>query len=97
MVGYNCINCHSFCQDDLEQMLFHMRAIHDGTYMIKGNSIEKLWTKTDHTTSNMTYPFWHPTGRFVAASVNDTKQLFHSVKEKKWKCLILNQILLYMM
>ena len=34
MTGYNCINCHSFCQNDPEQMLFHMRAAHGGTYIV---------------------------------------------------------------
>lgn len=32
---------------------------------------------------NMTYPFWHPSGRYITTSVNDIKQFFHSVKEKK--------------
>ena len=40
-------------------------------------------TKTNGTISNMTYPFWHPSGRYITTSVNDIKQFFHSVKEKK--------------
>lgn len=31
----------------------------------------------------MTYPFWHPSGCYITTSVNDIKQFFHSVKEKK--------------
>ena len=45
--------------------------------------ISKLNTKTKETISNMTYPFWHPSGRYITTSVNDIKQFFHSVKEKK--------------
>ncbi|MDF9830552.1 hypothetical protein [Parabacteroides sp. PF5-6] len=83
MVGYNCINCHSFCGGDPEQMMFHMRAANGGTYILQGGEIEKLYTKTDKTISHLTYPYWHPSGRYITASVNDIKQFFHAVKEKK--------------
>ena len=83
MVGYNCMNCHSFCLGDPQQMLFHMRAAHGATYLWQAGSLQKLNTKTDQTISNLTYPAWHPSGRYVTASVNDIKQFFHAVKEKK--------------
>lgn len=83
MTGYNCINCHSFCNGNPAQMMFHMRAANGGTYIIDGNEITKLNTKTDKTISNMTYPYWHPSGKYITTSVNDIKQFFHSVKEKK--------------
>ena len=76
--GYNCINCHSFCMQDPEKMLFHMRAINPGTLLIDGNRIEKLNTKTNQTISTLVYPSWHPSGRYVAFSVNETKQTFHT-------------------
>ena len=60
-----------------------MRATHGGTYVIQNEKISKLNTKTEQTISNMTYPYWHPSGNFITTSVNDIKQFFHSVKEKK--------------
>lgn len=83
MTGYNCINCHSFCMNDPNQMMFHMRATNGGTYIIQDEHISKLNTKTEQTISNMTYPYWHPSGDFITTSINDIKQFFHSVKEKK--------------
>lgn len=83
MTGYNCINCHSFCQNDPQQMMFHMRAANGATYIVRNGSVEKLNTKTDGTISNLTYPYWHPSGRYIATSVNDIKQFFHAVKGKK--------------
>lgn len=77
MTQYNCMNCHSFCQQNPEKMLFHMRKTHGGTYIVDGEKIEKLNTKTGETNS-LVYPSWHPSGKFVAFSVNDTKQIFHS-------------------
>lgn len=72
-----CMNCHSFCMQNPDEMLFHVRGKNGGTMLIKNNEIEKLNTKTDKTISNLVYPCWHPEGRFVAFSVNNTKQVFY--------------------
>ena len=74
----NCMNCHSYCNRNPEKMLFHMRAQNGGTYMVDGNSITRLDTKTPNTMSALVYPYWHPSGKYVAFSTNDTHQLFHS-------------------
>lgn len=74
----NCINCHSFCNRDPRKMMFHMRQTFPGTLLIDGNRIEKLNTETEQTISALVYPSWHPSGRFIAFSVNQTKQAFHS-------------------
>jgi hypothetical protein len=83
MMAYNCVNCHTFCNGDPQQMMFHARATYGGTYIASSGSIQKLNTATDHTAGSMAYPYWHPSGRYIVASVNDIKQFFHSVKEKK--------------
>lgn len=75
---YSCINCHSFCMQNPEKMLFHIRASYPGTILIDGDRIEKLNTRTDQTMSALVYPSWHSSGNFVAFSVNDTKQAFHT-------------------
>jgi hypothetical protein len=77
MSGNNCMNCHSFCMQDPGKMLFHMRATYPGTLLTDGNRIEKLNTQTEQTLSALVYPSWHPSGRFVAFSVNQTKQGYH--------------------
>ena len=77
MTGYNCMNCHSFCMQNPEKMLFHMRETYSCTLLIDGDKVEKLNTKTDQTLSPLVYPSWHPSGKYVAFSVNKTKQAFH--------------------
>lgn len=77
MTGYNCVNCHSFCAQDPDKMLFHLRAKHAGTIVINDDEIDFLNTQTDQTLSSLVYPSWHPSGRFVAFSVNKTTQGFH--------------------
>lgn len=77
MSGSNCMNCHSFCMQNPDKMLFHMRATFPGTLLIDGDKIEKLNTQTKETISALVYPSWHPSGKYVAFSVNKTKQAFH--------------------
>ena len=72
----NCVNCHTPKDRDSRQAVFHARAIFGGTYVIDDGRIEKLDTKTDSTISNLVYPFWHPSGKYIAFSVNATKQSF---------------------
>ena len=45
----NCMNCHSFCVQDPEKMMFHLRAKHAGTMLVNGDEMKKLDTKTEHT------------------------------------------------
>jgi hypothetical protein len=77
MTNDNCMNCHSFCMQDPEKMLFHIRGSLGSTILLNGDKIERLNTKTDQTMSALVYPSWHPGGRYIAFSVNDTKQAFH--------------------
>jgi hypothetical protein len=80
---YNCMNCHSFCMQNPEMMLFHYRESFAGTMWLNGNRIEKLNTKTPETMSALTYPSWHPSGKYVAFSVNNIKQAFHTADRNR--------------
>jgi hypothetical protein len=58
-------------------MMLHLRAKNSGTVFINGSDIEFLDTKNEHTISPLVYPSWHPSGHYVACSVNTTTQTFH--------------------
>jgi hypothetical protein len=76
--GGNCMNCHSFAGGDPETMLFHMRQKQAGTVFLRDGAITKVDTKLEGQISAGVYPRWHPNGRVVAFSVNDTSQSFHT-------------------
>jgi hypothetical protein len=60
-------------------MSLHIRGPHGATLLRKGNGpITAYNTKTDQTLGLCVYPYWHPSGRYVAYSTNTTRQLFHS-------------------
>ena len=78
MTNLNCINCHSFPNRSPEKMLFHIRGNLGSTVLVDGKKVEKLNTKTDETISALVYPYWHPSEKFIAFSVNETRQSFHT-------------------
>ena len=79
----NCINCHSFCRNDPQTMLFHLRQQHAGTLFVKNGKVSKVNTKAPDMISAGVYPRWHPGGRYVAFSVNTTRQGFHTAHTNK--------------
>ena len=79
----NCMNCHSFNHNNPDQMMFHLRGNIGATILVKDGVITKLATKTDSTISNCVYPYWHPSGNYIAYSVNAISQVFHTVREKR--------------
>ena len=79
----NCMNCHSFCRNDPQTMLFHIRQKYAGTIFVKDGHVSKTDTKADGIISAGVYPRWHPDGRYVAFSVNKTMQRFHTANENK--------------
>jgi len=78
----NCVNCHSFCNWDSENMMFHIRGSMGGTMLKLGKEIEKVNTKTEETLSAGVYPSWHPSGNYVAFSTNKIEQYFHADPRK---------------
>lgn len=78
---FNCVNCHSFPARNPEKISFHQRAKHAGTVLMHDGKIEKLNTKTPETISALVYPYWHPSEKYIAFSVNDTKQAFFDHSE----------------
>ena len=76
---FSCMNCHSFGNRDANNMLFHVRSTeYAGTYIWVDGEMEKLNTKTPQTISALVYPSWHPSNKYIAFSVNDTKQTFYN-------------------
>lgn len=73
-----CVNCHSFNRGNPDEMSLHIRGGHSATLLrSKNNPLSALNTQTDETLGFCVYPYWHPSGRYVAYSTNTTNQLFH--------------------
>lgn len=79
LIPGTCVNCHSFNQNNPKMMSLHVRGAQSGTMIMRNGQMNVLNTKTDSTMSPCVYPYWHPSGRYIAYSVNQTKQAFHEV------------------
>ena len=80
---HNCMNCHSFRLHDPDDMLFHMRSTYGGTYVWTNGVLEKLDGKVSDAIQSLVYPYWHPSGDYVAFSTNQTKQMFHMTDKNR--------------
>jgi hypothetical protein len=78
----NCINCHSFANYDPNQMVMHMRRSFPGTVIFNHGKLSYLSTKTKYTMSGGVYPSWHPSGKYIAFSVNQIHQQFFAQTDK---------------
>ena len=60
-------------------MSLHIRGPHGATLLRQNDGPMMAYnTKTDQTLGFCVYPYWHPSGRYIAYSTNATSQLFHS-------------------
>ena len=74
-----CVNCHSFNRGNSADMSLHIRGPHGATLLRHHDGpLVAYNTKTDQTLGLCVYPYWHPSGRYIAYSTNSTRQLFHS-------------------
>ena len=87
-----CVNCHSFNRGNPSDMSLHIRGPHGATLLRHSPSpslpegkgdFTAYNTKTDRTIGFCVYPYWHPSGRYIAYSTNATSQLFHSADSNR--------------
>lgn len=77
-----CINCHTFNQNSPETMMVHVRGKSGGTLISKSGQVKKVNTKPAGFKNGGTYAAWHPSGRYIAFSMNEIQQFFHSSGRK---------------
>ena len=79
----HCVNCHNYQNFDASNTLFHVRATHGGTVIMKDGVAHKMKMTTDSVLGNSVYPAWHPMQPLIAFSSNQTGQVFHMIDRSK--------------
>ena len=77
-----CVNCHVSLRGDPSAFTVHIRGAHGATLLQKDGKFAAYDTKTDSTLGLCVYPYWHPSGRYIAYSTNNTRQGFHAQQDK---------------
>lgn len=77
LINANCVNCHSFCAGNPQYSSLHIRGDLNSTVIRSGGDFGVYRAVTDKYKLNCVYPYWHPSGKFVAYSQNNTMQSFH--------------------
>lgn len=83
----HCLNCHNYQNYDTRRMLFHIRAQHGGTVIVRDGKPEKIIIKHDSILGAGVYPTWHPTQDLVVFSSNKTGQVFHQYHRERIEVL----------
>jgi len=77
-----CVNCHEYNRAEPSRFTMHFRGSHAATLLKLDGVCTAYETKTDSTLGKCVYPYWHPTGKYIAYSTNRTHQEFHIETEK---------------
>ena len=77
-----CVNCHAYNRGDPSSFSLHIRGDHGATLLQVNGEMAAYNTKTDSTLGFCVYPYWHPTGKYIAYSTNNTRQGFHVQPDK---------------
>lgn len=78
-----CLNCHTSNRTNPAQFTFHVRGSNGATAIQQNGKLELLKAKNDSIHGSMVYPYWHPSGHYVAYSTNQTHQSFHAVRSER--------------
>ncbi len=74
-----CMNCHTFAANDPGYMVLHLRESFPGTILWQNNQIKKINTRTEKMFGAAAFPYWHPSKKYIAFSVNKVNQIFHAL------------------
>ncbi len=91
-----CLNCHSFHQNNPQEMMLHLRGGPGTALLLTQNGVFKnINTSTTFNTSPAAYRDWHPNGKIIAFSANKVAQFFHTIGETRDVYDTASDIILY--
>lgn len=82
-IDAQCINCHTPNRTNPTQFTFHVRGQLGATIVKTEERLDILSPRNETLGGGMVYPFWHPSGAYVAYSTNHTHQNFHQLRDHR--------------
>lgn len=78
-----CMNCHATCQGNPASAVYHVRGEGGYTCIRHNGKEEKIDLRKVAEGRHGSHPAWHPSGRYIAFSSNNTKQIFYAKSRDK--------------
>lgn len=79
----SCVNCHTANGTNPDEFTLHIRGEKGGTLIRHQGKDDWMMSKNAEIGGPMVFPCWHPSGKYIAFSTNDTQQYFHSQARKR--------------
>ncbi|WP_340111739.1 TolB family protein [Maribellus mangrovi] len=76
IMPHSCMNCHTLAANNPDNMVFHIRENNSGTFIIKDGKVKKLVSKKETPFKSVSFPYWHPSAKYIAFSINKVRQVF---------------------
>ena len=76
IMPHSCMNCHTMAGNNPDNMVFHIRENHSGTMLIRDGKLQKLVSKKETPFKSVSFPYWHPSKKYIAFSINKIRQVF---------------------
>lgn len=95
-MGEGCLNCHSFLNYKPDSWLVQLRKCPvTGFLFIHQDKPMLIDPRTERVKSPVVYPAWHPSGKYIAFSVNKVRQFFHLTGENRDVIDLVSDLVLY--
>jgi len=78
-----CMNCHTSNRCDTKYTSTHYRGDKGGTIIRRGDKYQAFNLKPSQEALPCVYTYWHPSGRYVGYSQNQTRQVYHVADSSK--------------
>ena len=82
-VAGTCVNCHTPNATNPDEFVMHIRGEKGATIIRHNGKDDYMKSKNDSLGGPMVFPNWHPTGKYIAFSTNETQQIFHVTAKKR--------------
>lgn len=79
----SCVNCHTANATNPDEFTLHIRGEKGATLIRHDGKDDWMKSRNEEVGGPMVFPCWHPSGKYIAFSTNDTQQYFHSQAKKR--------------
>jgi len=83
IMPHSCMNCHTMASNNPDNMVFHIRENNSGTILIRNRHVEKLVSQKPTPFKSVSFPYWHPSAKYIAFSINKVRQVFPSKENER--------------